>query len=117
MAPTKSPRLRLIHIRDEIDSLAEALRGASFEEYRKGYALRRATERALQIVSEAAKALPPELLARHPETPWAAIIGLGNILRHEYQSLDDRRLWEIVVVHLPRLREVVARMIDETPPN
>jgi hypothetical protein len=33
MAPTKSPRLRLLHIRDEIDGVSSALAGVSFETY------------------------------------------------------------------------------------
>jgi len=113
MAPTKSPQLRLLHIRDEIDGLASALRGVTYDQYCGSYTLRRAAERALQIVSEAAKALPPELRAAHPDMPWSAIIGIGNVLRHDYQRLDDRRLWEIVTVHLPRLRPVVSRMLAE----
>lgn len=114
MAASRNPRLRLLHIRDEIDGLATALQGATFESYCRSYALRRAAERAVQIVSEAAKALPEELLAKHPEAPWRAIIGIGNILRHEYQHVDDRRLWEVVSVHLPGLRPVIDRMIAES---
>ena len=92
MAPTKSPRLRLLHIRDEIDDLTAALADVSFEAYCDSYTLRRATERALQIVSEAAKTLPSELRDQSSEVPWNAIIGIGNVLRHDYQHLDDRRL-------------------------
>jgi uncharacterized protein with HEPN domain len=113
MAASKSPQLRLLHIRDEIDGMASALHNVSFADYQESYTLRRAAERAVQIVSEAAKALPPEMLARHSEAPWNAIIGIGNILRHEYQRVDDRRLWEIVTVHLPELRPVIMTMIDE----
>jgi uncharacterized protein with HEPN domain len=113
MAASKSPQLRLLHIRDEIDGMASALHNVSFADYQESYTLRRAAERAVQIVSEAAKALPPEMLARHSEAPWNAIIGIGNILRHEYQRVDDRRLWEIVTVHLPELRPVIMAMIDE----
>ncbi len=113
MAPTKSPRLRLLHIRDEIDGLAAALENVSFEEYCQSYTLRRATERALQIISEAAKALPSDLLAQWPDVPWKAIIGIGNVLRHEYQHLDDRRLWEIVTVYLPELHPVILHMLDK----
>jgi hypothetical protein len=47
MAPTKSPKLRLLHIRDEIDGLTAALAGVTFEAYGESYVLRRATERAL----------------------------------------------------------------------
>jgi uncharacterized protein with HEPN domain len=113
MAPTKSPRLRLLHIRDEIDGLTAALTDVSFEAYCESYTLRRATERALQIISEAAKTLPAELRDQAPQVPWTAIIGIGNVLRHDYQHLDDRRLWDIVTVHLRELRPVVVGMIAE----
>jgi uncharacterized protein with HEPN domain len=113
MAASRNPQFRLLHIRDEIDGLSTALAGVTFETYRGSYALRRITERALQIISEAARALPTDLTARHPSAPWSAIIGVGNILRHEYQHIDDRRLWDIVTVHLPQLRGVVSQMLDE----
>ena len=110
---TKSPRVRLLHIRDEIEGVTEALQGVTFDAYRESYMLRRAIERALQIISEAARVLPPDLLTRYPDAPWPAIVGIGNVLRHEYQHLDDKRLWEIVTVHLPQLRPVVQRMLKE----
>jgi uncharacterized protein with HEPN domain len=49
----------------------------------------------VQIISEAARALPPDFLAKYSAAPWSAIIGIGNILRHEYQRLDDKQLPEI----------------------
>ena len=107
MAASKSPRARLLHMRDEIEGVAMIVRGLSFVQYQDSYMHRRAVERAVQIVSEAAKALPPDLLARYPDAPWSAIIGIGNILRHEYQRLDDKQLWEIATVHLPKLRKTV----------
>jgi uncharacterized protein with HEPN domain len=113
MAASKNPRARLMHIRDEIDGVAAVIRGLSFADYEDSYLHRRAVERAVQIVSEAAGALPPELIARYPDAPWKSIIGIGNVLRHEYQRLDDKRLWEIATVHLPALGSVVQRMIGE----
>jgi uncharacterized protein with HEPN domain len=113
MAASRSPQLRLLHIRDEIDGLSAALAGVTFDAYQGSYTFRRVTERALQIISEAARALPVDLTARHPGAPWNAIIGTGNILRHEYQHIDDRRLWDIATVHLPQLRGVVLQMLAE----
>ena len=113
MAPTKSPRARLLHIRDEIEGVAAVIKGVSFAQYQGSYIHRRAIERAAQIVSEAAKALPGDLLARHGDAPWTSIIGMGNVLRHEYQRLEDRQLWEVATVHLPALEPIVRRMIAE----
>jgi uncharacterized protein with HEPN domain len=61
---SKSPRARLLHIRDEIESVAVIAKELSFEQYQASYLHRRAIERAAQIVSEAAKTLPKDLLAR-----------------------------------------------------
>lgn len=74
---------------------------------------RRAVERAVQIVSEAAKTLPPDYLAKYPNARWSSIVGIGNILRHEYQRLDDKQLWEIAMVHLPQLEPIVRQMLTE----
>ena len=113
MAASKSPRLRLLHMRDEIESISRELAGHSFETYRESYGLRRATERAIQIVSEAARALPEDLRARHPDAPWAEIIAIGNPLRHEYHRIDDKVLWETATVDLPALQPIILRMIAE----
>jgi uncharacterized protein with HEPN domain len=113
MAASKSPRLRLLHMRDEIESLSNELAGWSLETYRESYGLRRITERAIQIVSEAARALPEELRARYPDEPWADIIAIGNPLRHEYHRIDDKVLWETATVDLPKLQAVILRMIAE----
>ncbi len=63
MVASKSPRARLLHFRDEIEGVAMMVRGLSFVQYQDSYMHRRAVERAVQIVSEAAKALPPDYLA------------------------------------------------------
>lgn len=118
MAASRSPHIRLLHIRDEIDGVTSAMSGVGFDEYRRSYALRRVSERAVQIISEAARALPTELTSKYPAAPWTAIIGIGNVLRHEYQHVDDRRLWEIVQVHLLQLHGVVLQMLaDLSPPD
>ena len=113
MAAGASSRVRLLHMRDEIESLLQELAGLRFETYRESYALRRITERAIQIVSEAARALPDELRARYAEAPWADIIGIGNPLRHEYRRIDDKVLWETATADLPKLQPIIQRMLAE----
>lgn len=75
------------------------------------YVLRRTTERALLIISEAVKALPDELLARYPKIPWASIRGIGNLLRHDYSSVDDSVIWDVTTRHLADLDEAVRGLI------
>ena len=113
MAASKSPRLRLLHMRDEIESLSQELAGLTFDTYRESYGLRRITGLAIQIVSEAARALPEELRARYPDAPSAEIIAIGNPLRHEYHRIDDKVLWETATIDLQKLQPIVQCMIAE----
>ena len=113
MNPSRNPVARRRHIRDEIDGVAEAIEHVAFDRFRSSYVLRRAVERALQIISEAAKASPADRRALHPDAPRSDVIGIGDILRHEYRHVDDRRLRDFATIRLPRLRDVVSRMLDE----
>ena len=45
MAASKSPRARLLHIRDEIEGVAMIFRGLAFAQYQGSYMHRRAVER------------------------------------------------------------------------
>ena len=75
--------------------------------------LQRGSERALLIISEAAKAIPVELLRRYPEIDWRGVVQLGNVLRHEYPTVDSMVVWEIVTRKLPELGPIVDRMIRD----
>ena len=113
MVSAKSPRVRLQHVIDQIDGIVTATQGLSSAEIANSYIHARAVERAVQIISEAANELPPELRGKYPNVHWQPIIGIGNLLRHEYYRINPRDLWEIVTTHLPALRPVIARMLTE----
>jgi uncharacterized protein with HEPN domain len=76
---------------------------------------RLAVERALEIVGEAARQLPPTYRAAHPEVPWRDIIGMRNILAHGYASVEDAIIWRTVAVRIPQLLEQLERLIQEEP--
>jgi uncharacterized protein with HEPN domain len=113
MAATKSPLMRLGHIRDEIANLLPLFAGVDYSAFASSYAMVRTTERAILIIAEAAKALPAELTANYPEIEWHAIRGIGNILRHEYERVETAVLWRVVTESLPELATVIDRMIRD----
>ncbi|MFO1070238.1 MAG: HepT-like ribonuclease domain-containing protein [Geminicoccaceae bacterium] len=74
--------------------------------------LRRAVERCLEIVSEASRSLSADDKADYPAIPWRGIADFGNVLRHAYGSVSDRRVWSVVVDDLPNLEAAVMELIQ-----
>ena len=66
----------------------------------------------LEIVGEACRGLSHDLRSRHPETPWSAIIGMRNILIHDYFGLNLEEVWAAVERDLPVLQRQVAAMLE-----
>ena len=80
-----------------LDAVAfAALPGADRRTYR-------ALKNALAEIGEAAKLLPPELLARHPDVDWRGWAGLRDVVSHQYFSLELPRLRPTVLDELPAL--------------
>ncbi len=55
-----------------------------------------AVTRCLEIISEASSRLDQSIRDRHPTLPWRAIMGSGNVYRHDYDNVAEDQLWRIV---------------------
>ena len=66
--------------------------------------------RNFEIIGEAAKKMLPSLKDDHPEIPWKRMIGLRNIVSHEYFGIDYSIIWRIIEVSLPELPPLIAEM-------
>jgi len=111
--PSERPQRRLRDIVDAIDEIDGYLGGIStltaFEADRR---TRRAVERCLEIVCEAARRLGPEMETVMPDQPWAQIRGMGNRMRHEYDSVSVVVVWGVVRHDLPTLRATCAAALE-----
>ena len=47
----------------------------------------------IQVIGEGARRLSQELRNRYPEIPWSAIIGMRNIVVHDYFGIDLEEVW------------------------
>ena len=116
MISAKSPQVRLQHILENIDGILSATADMTSAEVMSSFVLIRAVERAVQIISEAAKELPQEIRDAEPDVPWQEIIRIGNILRHEYYRIREDILVDILQTDLPKLRLAVIRLLATTRP-
>ncbi len=111
----RSIRLRLNDILRAIDGAEVTIKGVEFEAFRLVYHMPRTIERSIEIISEASRHIPHDLKARYPDVPWQQIAGIGNVLRHDYEIIDDHITWDVVKAHFPRLRSVVVEMLAKLP--
>ena len=49
-------------------------------------------------------------LSKYPDIPWTAIMGLRDIIAHEYHRVDEEEIYTVVVNDLPTLLEHVRTM-------
>ncbi|MCH9019709.1 MAG: DUF86 domain-containing protein [Proteobacteria bacterium] len=104
-------RYRLEHILEAIAAIESFVADKDFETYQSDRILHDAVERNLERLCEAARTIPEELKAEHPEIPWPQITGLGNVLRHAYNAIDDQTIWDTLATGLPPLKAAVESMI------
>jgi uncharacterized protein with HEPN domain len=65
----------------------------------------------LQIIGEATSALPDSFRDKYPEVPWSKIIGMRNILVHNYFGVDIDVVWAVVVNDIPDLKQKIENAI------
>src|SRR5947207_1866728 len=59
--------------------------------------------RQLAIIGEAAKSVPLVLRRKHAAVPWKQIVGMRNILIHDYSETNLDTVWVTVKQDLPQL--------------
>lgn len=67
--------------------------------------------RHLQIIGEAARALPAEIRALDPEIPWSKIIGMRNVLVHGYFGVDIDIVWLAATNDVPTLKPAIRNLL------
>jgi len=106
-------RLYLDDIQESCEKVLRYTRGLSFDEFMHDEKTFDATVRNLEIIGEAAKHIPPEVQNRHPDVEWSKIVGLRDIVAHEYFGLDIDILWDVVQNHVPALLDDVLEILAQ----
>ncbi len=64
-------------------------------------------------IREAANNIPGNVKLKYHNVPWKRMIGLRNIVIHEYFGLDLSIIWEIVSRNLPETKPMIAKILEE----
>jgi uncharacterized protein with HEPN domain len=104
-----SPQRRLIDIRHNIHLAQKFVREMDRAAFLTDDMAFYAVTRCLEIISEASRRPPDEMKQRHPEIPWADIAGAGNVYRHDYEDVQQARVWATVQNRPPELLAAVEQ--------
>ena len=98
-----SDSLRIDHILNAIKKINDAT-ACTQEEFLASVLKQDAVSYNFLIIGEAANQISDEMRAAHPDIPWKVIIGMRNVLIHDYVQTNYKLVWETVQKDLPKFQ-------------
>ena len=97
----------------EIRDAREFTRGLKRKEFMADRMRRKSVAYSIQTIGEVTRRLSPEFKAAHPEVPWGEIIGMRNVIVHEYDVVNYFTVWSVVQRRLPELETALSPLLGE----
>lgn len=107
----KEDRVYLAHIRDAIERI-DAFTSDGRERFLADPMVQDAVVRNLEVIGEAVKGLSEDLRLTHLDVPWKQIAGMRDVLIHHYFGVKLETVWQVVIEHLPPLRQRVDQLLS-----
>ncbi|MGI9087258.1 MAG: HepT-like ribonuclease domain-containing protein [Chthoniobacterales bacterium] len=109
---SRDPHLRLRDILDACARIASYIEGFDDVAFGRDLKTQDAVIRQFEIIGEAVKALPAELLATEPSIPWGQIAGFRDVLAHSYFAVDSSVVWDAASNKAPALAGACERLFS-----
>ncbi len=107
----RSDREKLLDILEAIDRIERyAILGKT--EFEQNELIQSWFVQNLQILGEAARVLSSTVREQHPEIPWSNMIGMRNILAHNYFEIDLEIVWAAVEFEIPALKLKINHLLQ-----
>ncbi len=94
---------RLIDMRDAAQAALRFAEGRSAKDVVTDELLAAALIQKITIIGEAAGRVSEARQAELPQLPWREMIGMRNLVTHDYWQVDPAILWRTVTGDLPEL--------------
>ena len=84
-------------------SISDYVRGVTMEDFlsKRDAMIQDAVIRQVGIIGEAASKLSATFRASHPTVSWHEIVGMRNVVVHQYWDVDLNAVWEAATVDIP----------------
>ncbi len=102
----------LLDILELIARIERQTGGLTREQFLEDVDVQDATAYRILAIGEAAKGLDDAVRSHYPHVPWRQILGMRNILAHEYFIRESEIIWETIKVGLPELAAACREELD-----
>ncbi len=104
-------RVYLLDIMEAAKLAVSYVEGLSKERFLRDPQRQDSVIRRLEIIGEAARRISPEMKDSLPPIPWSEMIGMRNLMIHDYDDVDLHIVWETVHRDLPRLIHLLEPLL------
>lgn len=98
-------------ILEAIARVEEYVQGLDDAAFMKDKLRQDAVIRNLEVIGEAARAIPEEVLELQASIPWSQIRRMRNVLAHVYFGVNLAIVWDTIQQDLPPLKVAVAALL------
>ncbi|NJO00132.1 MAG: DUF86 domain-containing protein [Anaerolineales bacterium] len=107
----------LVYVEDMAEAMDKAellLEGILYEQFEADFRINFAVVRALEIIGEAAKRLPPSFRDQYPAIPWKKMAGMRDRIIHGYDNVNLQIVWDTVKQEIPAIKPLLQQILDQT---
>ena len=108
------PRDELVYLEDIVDCCRKIERyigGLTYEQFCVDEKTIDSVSRNLEIMGEAAKYVAAGTRDRMPTVEWTRMIGLRDVLIHNYPGVDLEVVWDIIINRVPALNSTLENYL------
>ena len=84
----RDPNILFKDMLESIELIKKYTSGLTFEQFNKDQLIKDAVVRNLSIIGEAANRIPDDFKVKYNFIEWKRIVGLRNIIIHDYFGID-----------------------------
>jgi uncharacterized protein with HEPN domain len=106
-------KVRIQHILEAIHQIEDYIQNNSYDNFVSNKMLVDATVRQLEVIGEATNHLSDEIKLHYSNVEWKQIIGLRNILIHEYFAVDVPLVWSVLQYDLPEFKNTILEIYSK----
>ena len=107
---SRDNRFRLQDILDAIDRINSYVEGMPYADFLADRKTQDAVTRNVEIIGEAARSLSEQFKQEHSNIPWQDIVGMRNVIVHQYFGILPDVVWDVIENELPTLRSQLAKL-------